>query len=1592
MKELWSKWFEALNLDREENARTLAKPSMSGVEKSVVDKYSDQAHFIYELLQNADDAKATKARFVLTYSGLSFFHNGKVTFSVSDPATEDKDKVSGKLGHVNAITAIAHSNKDSDSTIGKFGVGFKAVFQYTQTPHIYDPNLRFKIERFIVPVQLDNDIEGRNADETGFWLPFNHQKKEKEEAYADILEKLNSLVFPTLFLANLKRVSFEAEGHSGSYLQRNTKKSEENGTHCQLITLVKESNKEKKTQTMWLFSRFIEGTRHSYSTGFFLNLQKKLMPDQYRAFCFFPTKENTGLNFIINAPFLLTDSREGIKAGEQWNRDLVQKLAQLAADSLLILRDIGLQSKSSLIDDNIINIIPYRESVFADLNDRSRISFKPFFTEIRKTMHSALILPSANGKYSDKPNSYWHQDKPIIELFSNNQLAQLIKNPKASWVFTELARNQTEGEKETVDWQTIFPKRDYLSSCVAGWLDIEAIFKKIDGDFIRKQPLKWLHKFYAYLSENTSRAKMVRKKPIFIDELGNAVAAFDEQDQLILFLPDDTVTGYTTVKKGLLSNKSTREFIEKFGIKKPSLRDDIYNKILPEYAIGGEINTDKHFLKFFKYFKEECPQVEVDEFISLIKDKEFVSYKSKSDSTVYRGKACEIYWPDADLIEYFAAKPDTRFLDLKSYQKLLPEEDHTHLKKFLLKTGIKLTPAIHSCEISAFEAHKLGVFDQGRYLNGFFDKKLDGCEELLKKINLQKSVLLWMQLLNLIKALGKNEFANSLKGNHKYFYRQQRHEYFESSVTRQLRNNAWLFNQNGQPVIAGELTVQTMSCKYETTTTEAESLINYLRIHDENDDSAHLSDEEKYLIAVGKKFKDVSPEKFQKFEQWCAQRQAKATSGGGNSEADEDLLPDSESHTELKSITKEIFKKVVEYRANVPSIQEAVVAEVQGIDEDDFIRQPIDFGKKIKREMSRNAAEIGLIEHLQELNDLANGSEKYSFAWFKALLELECMLGSNGNGGNREISISFAKVEKEPGTDKTLILKHPNRYIPQSIEDLADIPLVLDLGGQTKKVAIEVVNVKSYTLRAKLKTNAEIDGIDLSLVREARIDVKNPAFLLEELRKQFTGLGLADEFNMQKNMPANIEFVFGPPGTGKTTHLARNVLIPFMQQKENRKILVLTPTNKAADVLVTRIMEVMGTDPSYENWLARFGTTNDETIEQSPVYRDKTFDIRRFRRSVTVTTIARFPYDFFMPDSKTRLHLAALQWDYIVIDEASMIPLVNILFPIYKMKSAKFIIAGDPFQIEPIAVVETWKDENIYSMVKLNQPKSFIKPATSPHAFPVTKLTTQYRSIPAIGDIFSRFTYDAILKHHRNANSQRQLKIDAIETRPLNIIKFPVSKYESIYRAKRLQAKTSYHVYSALFAFEFTKYVASQILKNHTIESIFKIGIISPYSAQANLIDKLIASWRQVPSNVSLQTGTIHGFQGDECDIIITVFNPPPGISSSPKMFLNKQNILNVSISRARDYLFILMPDENTENIHLLHQVNQIEKLIKASGEYSETHASNVEGIIFGQSNYLEENAFSTSHQLVNVYSKPEKRYEVRSEDTAIDVQIHDNL
>ena len=180
-----------------------------------------------------------------------------MSHEVSDPENEGIDSENKTIGDINAITSIANSNKTGPS-IGKFGVGFKAVFQYTQTPHIYDTNFMFKIERFIVPMMLNDDFPGRRLDETLFVFPFDHQERNADEAYRDISDKLRHLSFPLLFLTNLNYIEFEFSNVLGLY-----GKSEH-------LSLTQNEGDDLFDEELWLFSRIDECERR-YSVGFFLN-------------------------------------------------------------------------------------------------------------------------------------------------------------------------------------------------------------------------------------------------------------------------------------------------------------------------------------------------------------------------------------------------------------------------------------------------------------------------------------------------------------------------------------------------------------------------------------------------------------------------------------------------------------------------------------------------------------------------------------------------------------------------------------------------------------------------------------------------------------------------------------------------------------------------------------------------------------------------------------------------------------------------------------------------------------------------------------------------------------------------------------------------------------------------------------------------------------------------------------------------------------------------------------------------------------------------------------------------------------------------
>ena len=106
----------------------------------LVKQYKDRTHFLFELLQNAEDAKASQVHLFLKKDRLVIEHNG-ILFSKDD---------------VVSITKVAKSTKSSGEggSIGRFGIGFKSVYAYASTPRIYSGNYSFEIRDFIYPHEI----------------------------------------------------------------------------------------------------------------------------------------------------------------------------------------------------------------------------------------------------------------------------------------------------------------------------------------------------------------------------------------------------------------------------------------------------------------------------------------------------------------------------------------------------------------------------------------------------------------------------------------------------------------------------------------------------------------------------------------------------------------------------------------------------------------------------------------------------------------------------------------------------------------------------------------------------------------------------------------------------------------------------------------------------------------------------------------------------------------------------------------------------------------------------------------------------------------------------------------------------------------------------------------------------------------------------------------------------------------------------------------------------------------------------------------------------------------------------------------------
>jgi predicted RNA-binding Zn-ribbon protein involved in translation (DUF1610 family) len=286
-------------------------------------------------------------------------------------------------------------------------------------------------------------------------------------------------------------------------------------------------------------------------------------------------------------------------------------------------------------------------------------------------------------------------------------------------------------------------------------------------------------------------------------------------------------------------------------------------------------------------------------------------------------------------------------------------------------------------------------------------------------------------------------------------------------------------------------------------------------------------------------------------------------------------------------------------------------------------------------------------------------------------------------------------------------------------------------------------------------------------------------------------------------------------------------------------------------------------------------------------------------------------------------------FDVLVIDEASMAPLPHVYWAAGRCR--KFVtIVGDFLQLPPICIANDqpmahkWLGRSIFTVLGINN----VSKATSDPR--VSLLDTQYRMVPPIAHISNTLFYNDRLKDHPSTHKHKfddgvsQSSLVLVETGSVNAW------------CSRLSTGGRFNLYNALVCATLARRILQNVKEG-------RIGIITPYSAQARLINKIAKDWGLLDR---LRISTVHRFQGGEEPIIIFDSVEGPGTKLAPmlddtRLDSDARLLLNVAMTRAKSRLYFV---GNTS--HLLSELHRDAALTKII-EHLSQHAQILESESF---------------------------------------------
>lgn len=474
----------------------------------LANRYDDRTHFIYEILQNAEDALKKRrgwnglraVKFSLSFEALKISHFGKPF---------DDDDVSGVCG-------IGESTKEL-TDIGRFGIGFKSVYAFTDTPEIHSGQDHFAIDSYVWPRVVEK--KELRPDETVIHIPF---REDESAALEDILQGLRRFGPRTLlFLREIEEISWVVnDSPSGLYCRHKPKDMRHN---ARIVTLVGQDDSRGDVKEEWLvFSRevFKGSARVGYvEIAFALSRSSEdeqklsIVPIEDSPLAvFFPTVITTHLGFIVHGPYRTTPSRDNVPEDDEWNQHLVEETAKLLVEALRKLREFH------LLDISTISCLPIdpASGLTWGWEDESKWRFAPLFKAVKHVLMTEPFLPAHKGGHIAGQSAKLARSQDLRDLINTEQLSALYSSDeKLGWLSGEITSGLTPRVHK------------YLTT----ELDVdevtpESLVRRLTRKFLQAQPDEWLERLYAFLSGQKHLLSRLVGIPLIRLEDGSHTTAF----------------------------------------------------------------------------------------------------------------------------------------------------------------------------------------------------------------------------------------------------------------------------------------------------------------------------------------------------------------------------------------------------------------------------------------------------------------------------------------------------------------------------------------------------------------------------------------------------------------------------------------------------------------------------------------------------------------------------------------------------------------------------------------------------------------------------------------------------------------------------------------------------------------------------------------------------------------------------------------------------------------------------------------------------------------------------------------------------------